>query len=262
MTFRALTDSLPLEGPADGTLAQLPMSSWAGLSAVLCGLLSESRSATSGIWIRLVRTVNCSSESRRLEHAESQGDNSVAEIVGVEDWADVRASLDGDGQAYARLVDRYQGRISAYLWRFTRNRTELEELVQDVFVEAYVGLAKFAGKAPLLHWLKRIATRVGYRFWKDRGRRDRDLVLMLDADSIAAIANDTTDARQIAEVVHVLLAALKPRDRLVLTLAYLEDFSVKEIARLTGWSEVMVKVQLHRARQRFAKRCELNGVEP
>jgi len=175
------------------------------------------------------------------------------------DWADVRATLDGNGQAYGRLVRRYQQPIGAYLWRFTRDRNQWEELVQDVFVEAFLSLGKFAGKAPLLHWLKRIATRVGYRYWKDQRRREPPLPP--DADCIAAITDGTEEARHAAEVVHLLLAQLKPRDRLVLSLVYLEGCSMKETAQLTGWAETMVKVQAYRARGRFAKICQQQGIE-
>jgi hypothetical protein len=47
------------------------------------------------------------------------------------DWADIRASLDGDGQAFGRLVQRYQKPIAGYLWRFTRQRQVWEELIWE-----------------------------------------------------------------------------------------------------------------------------------
>ena len=58
---------------------------------------------------------------------------------------------------------------------------------------------------------------------------------------------------------HATLAQMAPRDRLVLTLFYLEDCPVAEIARLAGWTQTMVKVQLHRARNRLKKRLEERG---
>ena len=57
------------------------------------------------------------------------------------DAADIQASLRGDNQAYARLVRRYQGPVSAYMRRFTRYQTPWEELVHNVFVDAYFGLS-------------------------------------------------------------------------------------------------------------------------
>ena len=161
------------------------------------------------------------------------------------DWADVCTSLAGDEQAYARLVRRYQDPIAAYMRRFTRDRRQWEELVHDVFVDAYLGLASYSGRAPLLHWLKRIGTRVGYRYWKARQRRRREVDLPDDAGQTASAAEGIDSARHAAEVVHLLLAQLAPRNRLVLTLIYLESHSLAEAAQLTGWSETMVKVQAH-----------------
>jgi RNA polymerase sigma-70 factor, ECF subfamily len=157
-------------------------------------------------------------------------------------------------------VRRYQQPIAAYLWRFTRDRRQWEELVHDVFVEAYLGLRTYAGRAPLLHWLKRIATRVGYRHWQVRQCRQQELPLPDEAEH-PPVAEERESARHAGELVHQLLAALAPRDRLVLTLAYLEECSVAEVAQLTGWTRTMVKVQLHRARKRLAQICRQRGVE-
>lgn len=176
------------------------------------------------------------------------------------DWDDVRATLAGDGPAYERLVRRYQDPIAAYMWRFTRDRREWEELVQDVFVEAYFSLKTYAGRAPLLHWLKRVATRIGYRFWKNRRQR-REVPLPAEADSTLVMADNAEAAYHAAELVHYLLSQLGPRDRLVMTLSYLEECSVKQTAELTGWSQSMVRVQSHRARRRLAKICREMGVE-
>lgn len=175
--------------------------------------------------------------------------------VDSDDRADIERSLAGDGEAYARLVRRHQASIASYLWRFTRDRGDWEELVQEVFVEAYLSLRSYRARAPLAHWLRRIATRVGYRFWKKRARRRREAAMPLQPwDRVAR--PDETEPSQAAEEVHAVLQRLSPRDRLVLTLFYFEECSVAEIAALTGWSQTMVKVQSHRARNRLKKLLE------
>ncbi len=177
-----------------------------------------------------------------------------ASSVSLEDAADIRAALGGDGQAYARLVSRYQGEIGRYLWRFARSRGECEELMQDVFVEAYFSLESFRGRAALAHWLKRIATRVVYRHWKRRRSTRSECRLETAAIPPATGQQDSpTDPQEAREIVQALLARLRPRDRLVLTLMYLEERTPAEIARLTGWSVTMVKVQAHRARGRLRR---------
>lgn len=171
------------------------------------------------------------------------------------DWADVQASTQGDGEAFARLIGRHQQPVAGFLWRFTRDRRQWEELTQDTFVEAYFSLRTFRGQAPLAHWLRRIATRVGYRYWTQQGRA-RAEVAALAAMPPRGEEAAPSDAGEAAALVHSLLAEMAPRDRLALTLHYLEGSPIAEIARLTGWSQALVKVQLHRARKRLKKRLE------
>jgi RNA polymerase sigma-70 factor (ECF subfamily) len=178
------------------------------------------------------------------------GDDVADPAMNLEDARDLRDTLNGDGEAYGRLVRRHQDRIGRYMWRFTRDHAAHEELVQDVFVEAYFSLSSYRHHAPLAHWLQRIATRAGYRYWKDRKRREardetplREWDRLLNSQATASIAPQAA-----AEAVHALLSELPPRDRLVLTLMYLEELSVEEIASLTGWTQSMVKVQAFRAR--------------
>jgi RNA polymerase sigma-70 factor, ECF subfamily len=136
--------------------------------------------------------------------------------------------------------------------RFTRDPRLLEELVQDVFVEAYFSLGGYRGDAPFEHWLQRIATRVGYRYWTRRRREPATVDVHLHEPEVEV----SDSARESREEVAVALEQLAPRDRLVLTLLYLESRSVAEAADLAGWSETMVKVQAHRARKRLRKLLE------
>jgi RNA polymerase sigma-70 factor, ECF subfamily len=165
--------------------------------------------------------------------------------------ADVKAAAGGDGAAYARIVDRYQNLLAQRMMRFSRDPAVIEELVHDVFVEAYFSLGSYRGDAPLEHWLQRIATRVGYRNWKQKRKEPTVSLQHAQHDPPArAGAGAEQDA---ADEVAVVLEQLPPRDRLVLTLLYLESRSVAEAADLAGWSQTMVKVQAHRARQKFRK---------
>jgi RNA polymerase sigma-70 factor (ECF subfamily) len=165
--------------------------------------------------------------------------------------ADVKASLNGDGAAFARIIDRYQPTIGRRMTKFTRDPNALEELVHDVFVEAYTSLRNYRGEAPLEHWLQRIATRVGYRYWKQKS--SVRIVSLDDQPHVGAVQSNTAAGSDAADDVGTILEQLAPRDRLVLTLLYLESRSVAEAAELAGWSQTMVKVQAYRARQRFKK---------
>lgn len=193
----------------------------------------------------------------------SKSENTEETTVHVEmDLVDVRQSRNGDSEAYRRLIDRYQGHIGKILWRFSRDRRVHEELVQDVFVEAYLGLSRYHGKAPFVHWLSRIATRVGYHYWKQVARQKKKKGFSLkEWDQLPDDSVERMEPSQAAELVHHLLEQLRPRDRLVLTLRYLEGCNVAETARRTGWTKSMVKVQSLRARKKLEKLVAQDGKE-
>jgi RNA polymerase sigma-70 factor (ECF subfamily) len=176
-------------------------------------------------------------------------------MLSDEDLKDIAATLDGNGEAYARIVRRYQNQIGQQLWRFTRRLEIWEELVQDTFVQAFLSLKSFKQKSPFLHWLRKIATRVGYRFWKaEEKRRKQNEQTLQDWDQ--EIEMDDPGTAEAGELVHAVLAQLPPRDRLVITLLYIEECNVAEAAQLSGWSKAMVKVQAHRARKKLKRLIE------
>jgi RNA polymerase sigma-70 factor (ECF subfamily) len=193
--------------------------------------------------------------------ASEQAPQQPAGAASREDRDDIAASLGGDEEAFARLVRRYQAEIVSQLWKYTRDPVLVEELAQEVFVEAYLGLRGFRGHAPFLHWLRRIATRVGYRYWRRQSlRRERETAYEPWHDQ-GTSSPEPGSAAEAADRVQALLAELPPRDRLVLTLLYLEELDTHEIAARTGWSRALVKVQAFRARQKLRSLLERRGFD-
>jgi len=180
------------------------------------------------------------------------------------DLDDVRRTRGGDPDAYRRLVERHQNYVAGILWRFSRDRRDHEELVQDAFVEAYLSLNSYREAAPFQHWLARIATRVGYRYWKERARRRKMAPLGLEqwdkATEDDGILSELEPERA-ATLLYNLFEQLPPRDRLVLSLRYLDGCDVAETAHRTGWTKTMVKVQTLRARKKLEKIVKQSGVE-
>lgn len=175
----------------------------------------------------------------------------------ADDLRDVESCRDGNTEAYRRLVDRYQQRIARMMWRFARDPETHEDLVQEVFIEAFQSLPTFKARAPFEHWLARIATHVGYRHWRMQARRSEiEVVPLEDWHELTAGEPEEMDTEKVAELLYSLIRQLPPRDRLVMTLRYIEDRSVEEAAQLTGWSVSMVKVQAWRARKKLEKLFE------
>jgi RNA polymerase sigma-70 factor, ECF subfamily len=181
-------------------------------------------------------------------------DSGAAEI----DLREIAVALDGGQDAYGRLVNRHQDAVSKWMWRFTRDRVILEELVQDVFVEAWMSLSRFKGTSAFRTWLFTIATRVGYRYWRKRAQGVAVTPKVADRLMIDDGEREIKPS-EAAEALYGLLSKLPPRDRLVLTLMYFEEMDTKEIARMTGWSRSMVKVQAYRARNKLRKLLERTG---
>lgn len=170
------------------------------------------------------------------------------------DQSDVEQARSGDENAYARLIQRYENRIMTQMWRFARNRTIAEELVQDVFVEAYASLRTYRGDAPFLHWLGRIASRVGYRYLKKRAKA-RKHVPLEEWDQATDARMQERESRAAAWV-HDLLSRLDPEEQLILTLHYFEDRSMQEIAEQMNWNRDTVKMRAYRARQKIKEMIE------
>lgn len=167
----------------------------------------------------------------------------------------IRRVLAGDVDAFSRIVGRYQGTIARQMGRFSRDAGVVEELVHDVFVQAFISLKSYRKKSPLLHWLRKIAVRTGYRYWKEEARRKKRVVRLSErAEQLEA--PDRLNPTEANDAMHALLGLLAPRDRLVLTLIYWDGLSTQEAARMLGWTAAMVRVQAFRARKRLKRLLE------
>ncbi len=171
---------------------------------------------------------------------------------------EIAVAAAGDDDAFAKLVKKYQGTITQQMHKFSRDCTVVEELVHDVFIEAFMSLNSFRGKSPFVHWLRKIAVRVGYRYWKRQVKEKGKVRLFSDDEQYAEVATSISQgyATDAMDELHRVFGMLAPRDRLVLTLIYWDGCSIAEAAKLSGWTKTMVKVQAHRAKKRLRKLIE------
>ena len=175
----------------------------------------------------------------------------------------IAAVLNGETASFEPLVKKYQPRVFATARRYARRESEVEDIVQEVFLKAFQKLRSFRGDAPFEHWLMRLAVRTCYDFLRAH-RRNREMsfadISDEESDWLERFGADPSDASEYAaaarELVERLLAQLSPAARLVLTLLEIEDRSVKEIAGLTGWSLSVVKIRAFRARAEMRKCLE------
>jgi RNA polymerase sigma-70 factor (ECF subfamily) len=140
-------------------------------------------------------------------------------------------------------------------------RVSEEDLVQTVFMKVFANLDQYSGRAPLEHWVSRIAVNTCIKAL--RSEKARPELRQADLpeeqaevlDWLATTDEDLRPDRNVAsrELVEKLLAQLKPKDRLVISLMNLEGRTIEEVREITGWSVAVIKVRAFRARVKLRK---------
>jgi RNA polymerase sigma-70 factor (ECF subfamily) len=172
----------------------------------------------------------------------------------------IAAVLKGDAASFEPLVQKYSPRLFATARRYARREDEVEDIVQEVWLKAYQKLSGFRGEAPFEHWLMRLAVRTCYDFLRGHQRnRETSFSEISDAegDWLERLAQEPASAHEDADAARQLVARvleqLSPPARVIITLLEIEEKSIKEISRLTGWSLPLVKVRAFRARAEMRK---------
>ena len=128
-----------------------------------------------------------------------------------------------------------------------------------IFIKVFQKLSQFSGKVPLEHWVSRIAVNTCLsQIEAEKVRpelRHADLSEEQQAvvENLASASDDLAPDRQLAsrQLVEHLLQLLKPVERLVIDLLYLQGRSVEEIHKITGLGTAAIKVRAFRARQKM-----------
>lgn len=172
----------------------------------------------------------------------------------------IAAAQRGDVDSFEPLIRQYSPRLFATVRRYARRESEVEDIVQEIWIKAFQKLGGYRGDAPFEHWLMRLAVRTCYDHLRAHQRnRETTFTDLSDSEqdwlerygaSPEAAPHDAEAARQL---VQRILEQLPPAARLVITLLEIEERSVKEISRLTGWSVSLVKVRAFRARAQMRK---------
>ncbi|MGO9590347.1 MAG: RNA polymerase sigma factor [Candidatus Acidiferrales bacterium] len=177
-----------------------------------------------------------------------------------EDRELVRLSQSGNEPAFEDLVRRHQQRVFALVNGILRRPDDVEDVAQQVFLKAYLGIKRFDQRAAFSTWLYKIAVNECWDYLRKKKVRplvyEADLseeqVSRLDgivsADRPPQGPNDRAEARELLER---MLDTLPEQDRQLLLLKEVEGFSVQELAEILKLNVNTVKVRLFRARGRI-----------
>ena len=181
----------------------------------------------------------------------------------LHETAIVERVLGGERDAYALLVERYNGPLFRYLSRMTDQPADAEELAQEAFLRAYLSLASYDSSYRFSTWLFRIATNLAINRIKAaskivsleeirlrREQRDEPPLELPDlcTDSQPDLA---AERAELVRLIQNCIQELPPDYRAVVTLRHIAELSYTEISDTIGLPINTVRTRLHRGRERL-----------
>lgn len=159
--------------------------------------------------------------------------------------------LSGNTSAFAYFVDTYQDMAITIAHRICGNMQDAEDVVQESFVKAFKNLHSYRSESKFSTWLYRIVfntaiTQARIQIWTVNWNLAEEMSHPTE-DSLQKRIEEAEHQKMVADI----LQKMPKGDALILTLYYLDENSVKEIAQITGLNDSNVKVKLFRARKVF-----------
>lgn len=175
----------------------------------------------------------------------------------------VEKVLAGDEASFAEIFERYKQHVTRVVGRFFRDRSEIEEHVQQAFAKTYFSLKAFRGiqEKSLAAWITKITVNVCYDEFRRRGRRSQSLFTDMTREENEYVESIIDNKAQTAEnlllaadLADKILSGVDAKDRVALTLVYSQDYSLDEAANVLGITTSNLKSRLFRCRNHIKKR--------
>lgn len=165
----------------------------------------------------------------------------------------VRKTLNGDREAYGRLIDAYQNMVFAVALNITGSYSDSQDIVQESFLHAYRKLRTLSNPAKFPKWLCTIAKRIAIRFLKKRRRFPvSDSAIAVDQmESGYETVAESFARKELSALLWDQVDTLPPKTKEAVLLHYMEGFSIKRAAAFLGISESAMKTRLNFGRERL-----------
>jgi RNA polymerase sigma-70 factor (ECF subfamily) len=164
----------------------------------------------------------------------------------------------GDRVAFEQFYRDNRRFVAGNLYRVLGDRNELDDLVQEVFVIAFRGMARFRGEAKLSTWIYRVCVNVALGRLRSRSRRAPPIpyadLVEEPVDETATAPDVRIQQKQELEQAYRALEHLAPKKRIVFVLHEIQGLDIKEIASIVQAPLVTVRTRLHYARKEFYER--------
>ena len=173
----------------------------------------------------------------------------------------VKNILEGDRNVFRELVDRYEKLVIHVVYGMLPNKSDLDDICQDVFIKVYENLGRFNFQAKLSTWIARIAynttlnflAKRKYALYEDLENFENDPALVKNASESPVV---WTEKRESAEILRRELEKIPARYGTILSLYHMEEMSYHEIGEVLNLPAGTVKNYLFRARKMLKERLE------
>ncbi len=160
--------------------------------------------------------------------------------------------LSGDTNAFRYFLETYKDMAINVAVSIVKDDQYAEEIVQDTFMKAFNGLKSFNRTSKFKSWFYRILVNESFRKLR---QMKRDFIILEEVQEVKVAPNKDIPDDKLEQIKKVMLV-LPPNESLALNLFYLEEYSLRELGNITGWSTANTKVILHRARKNLRKLLE------
>jgi RNA polymerase sigma-70 factor (ECF subfamily) len=179
----------------------------------------------------------------------------------LSDKALVQLMADEDTRALELLYLRHHDRVRRFLIRFTGNESMADDVVNEVFLDAWRHAGEFEGRSQVATWLMAIARFKAISECRRRSEAQLDNRTAAVIEDLSDIPSTSMEKRQRSDILQKCLAKLTPLHREVINLSYYQGKKVEEVAQFTGASVSTIKTRMHYARARMAKLLAEAGID-
>jgi RNA polymerase sigma-70 factor (ECF subfamily) len=177
----------------------------------------------------------------------------------------VRRFRRGDEAAFNELFRAYRSLVWGVLHHLMPHDPELEDVVQQAFVEVFRSLDSFEGRSKLSSWVARVALHVGYHHLRRKKSRPHDYEAERSLPEIVDPSphgdpEAAAERREAIARVYAILATLPEKKRTVFILNDLQGLAQEEVAEIVGTNIATVRTRLFYARREFWKKAEQDPV--
>jgi RNA polymerase sigma-70 factor (ECF subfamily) len=175
----------------------------------------------------------------------------------------IKQTLNGDVNQFKLIINEFKNHVLGIIAKYVPV-DKTEELAQEAFIKAYESLKNYSGQGEFKSWIAKIAVRVCFDYWK-KEYKWKEKIFSLDEinpdqakwieQAIESSSEESHDEliqrTEAKEILSIALNKLNPQEKLIISMIYLEGFSLNEVAKQFNWGESAVKMKSLRAKKKL-----------